>query len=852
MPDSRVTLERGMLARWAAVRLCWTTALLVASCGPAPTEHQAPTLLFLIDPPRILLGESATLSWSVTNATACAASVSPGSGGGAWTGGATVGASTLRVTPTLPGTYSYALTCAGPGGVATDTRQLVVDAPPPPAGVLGASATDVRVGQAVQLTWAFSHATACQASGAWNGPRLMAGNETVTADTAGDLVYTLTCNGPLASVTVSVTVTATQVILPAPTVSLAIDPDHIVLGESATLTWSSAHVIACGASASPAPGSGGWSGTLPTSNAGGQQVTPTVPGVFSYTLTCDGPGGEAKSSRQLQVAAPPPPAGTLTASAAMVVTGQSVVLTWAFTHASGCQASGAWNGTKPLEGSETVTVAAAGDLTFSLTCTGAVQTVTASVAVTGLVKSAPLIATFSPNAVTISTSEGAPYGDSDVWVSPLYAESAFGYGPTRVTRLYVCLSGMVVYYTCSSAPPPTGPLSAAMLDALEARIASYAHTGIRLLIRFTYNFGPIGPGAADVPAALIVTHIDQVAPILLRHRDLIFALEAGFIGTWGEWHSSTSGNDTPPAHKVVLDRELLHFRGAFPILLRHPADLLAYAGTPPPRIDFGLHDDYYASGPTDAGTWIPKYGYTTPQLQAYAAAVSAGSMFVSEFGALDPVRQSCAALDQYSFTYHLQSTSLRLWPQEVADNLVAQGCALSFLNKAGTRIELQDMTMTGEAVPGGTLHFEVTLRNAGYGRVIRARPATVVLSAGGSVLRQTPLLLSQLDLRVLASSAAPVPVRFGFDLLLPGTLPPGTLSVSLVIPDPAPSLSADPAYALPFNSVDAAGNPVFDSRTGWNQLARFVHNQVFGLQSELPSTAVGGRRMSLVTTPRPH
>jgi hypothetical protein len=109
-----------------------------------------------------------------------------------------------------------------------------------------------------------------------------------------------------------------------------------------------------------------------------------------------------------------------------------------------------------------------------------------------------------------------------------------------------------------------------MLKDINTRIAAFAGTGMRLIVRFTYNFGPIGAGAMDAPIDVISTHIDQVAPILLQYKDMIFAVEAGFIGTWGEWHDSTNGNDTAAAHKIVLDKELSYFSGLFPILVRTP------------------------------------------------------------------------------------------------------------------------------------------------------------------------------------------------------------------------------------------------------------------------------------------
>jgi uncharacterized protein (TIGR03118 family) len=66
------------------------------------------------------LGQSTTLTWSVTNATACTAS-------GAWSGSESVtGSKTLS--PTAAGTYTYTLMCTGSGAPATRSATLTVGA----------------------------------------------------------------------------------------------------------------------------------------------------------------------------------------------------------------------------------------------------------------------------------------------------------------------------------------------------------------------------------------------------------------------------------------------------------------------------------------------------------------------------------------------------------------------------------------------------------------------------------------------------------------------------------------------------------------------------------------------------
>jgi hypothetical protein len=43
--------------------------------------------------------------------------------------------------------------------------------------------------------------------------------------------------------------------------------------------------------------------------------------------------------------------------------------------------------------------------------------------------------------------------------------------------------------------------------------------------------------------------------------------------------------------------------------------------------------------------------------------------------------------------------------------------------------------------------------------------------------------------------------------------------MALLFRDPSPSLSSQPAYALPLNSVDASHNSTFDPKTGYNLIA---------------------------------
>lgn len=612
-----------------------------------------------------------------------------------------------------------------------------------------------------------------------------------------------------------------------PTVSLQLSAQRITVGESVTLSWNVTEAEQCSGGVQPA-GGGDFDGTLPVAAAGSRVVQPAAAGSYTYRVHCSGGGGaSASATAVLEVATPdvvpppppPVPVRRFTAADSIAYVGEPLLLAWQVDDATACGASGAWQGARPVQGTETFVAAAPGELTLTLSCAGAGTPFTATIPVLAVTRQITLSRSFAPAASTISSGEGAPYGDADFWFGPELEQSWLGYGPTRVVRTYICLNGMVSLGECSSHPPPAFSLSSDMVNGVEAGLAAYEGSGVRLLVRFVYNFGPAG--ALDAPMDVILAHIDQLMPVLLRHRDLIFALEAGFIGTWGEWHTSTNGNTAPAEEDRLLDALTGWVRGAFPILLRYPADLLRYTGTTIPTPGLGLHDDYWASDGHDGGTWLPRDGYGTTALHDYAEAVARSTMFVAEFGAQSPSQQTCAALDAYARQIPIQSLSLGIYPPEIATAIAAQGCLLDFLNRVGTRIELDRVTLEGDAVAGATLTGTLSLRNGGYGRVVRARPATLVIHRGGAVWREVPLPLATVDLRGLAPLAAS-PTTVPFSITLPESLPGGPVSLSIVFPDPAATLRGDPDYALPLNSTDSGGVGVFDHATGWNHLATIV------------------------------
>ena len=343
-----------------------------------------PTVTLAVAPTPIDLGQSATLTWSSTLASSCTAS-------NAWSGSKGLSGSS-GVTPVAGGSYTYTLTCTGPGGSASKSATLVVNAPTVTISLTPATISD---GQSSTLAWSSTRTTACTASGAWSGASALSGSTSVSPST-GSFTYTLTCTGTggvTASNSATLTVNPSNSLQPAPTVTISVSPSTVNSSQTAVLTWSTTHATSCTAD-------GSWTGDVALS--GSLALPAHSPGHYEYALSCNGSGGSASGVAAQTVTSSgtvlcSPPSVNIAVSPTSIVEGQSSTLSWTATadpfcslQFVSCTASGSWDGA--VANSGTLGVApSAGSFTYALTCAGRNATVSRSATLTVAATSPPPI-----------------------------------------------------------------------------------------------------------------------------------------------------------------------------------------------------------------------------------------------------------------------------------------------------------------------------------------------------------------------------------------------------------------------------------------------------------------------------
>ena len=378
-----------------------------------------------------------------------------------------------------------------------------------------------------------------------------------------------------------------------------------------------------------------------------------------------------------------------------------------------------------------------------------------------------------------------------------YANAA-SRGITVVMR-YVRLDA----YRASALPP-------SFLAQLDAELSGARAHGLKIVLRFSYNFG----FEPDASLDRVLQHIEQLEPVLAANTDVIAAVQAGFIGAWGEWHSSTNGLTDVAARQAIATALLAALDTSRMVQVRTPYYARDLFHTPPDwstafdgsdRSRVAQKNDCFLTNESDAGTYLGAEDW------AYAEAVTRFTVMggeTCEVGGLNARNDGAVAvmeLARFNFDY-LQID----WWRPVIDKWQSQGYFDEIDRRLGYRFVMLEATSPVSIRAGDAWAVNLRLRNEGFGKVYNPRPFDLVLRpvSGGSDVR----LRAYADARrvlPLGGETRDIPLT----VQVPSSLAAGTYDVLVGLPDAAPTLAADSRYAIRFANVD-----VWEGGSGLNAL----------------------------------
>jgi hypothetical protein len=356
-----------------------------------------------------------------------------------------------------------------------------------------------------------------------------------------------------------------------------------------------------------------------------------------------------------------------------------------------------------------------------------------------------------------------------------------------------------------------GPISAGCLTALGSLFDSARAGGVKIILRFSYNFAQ---GDPDAPKSVVLGHIAQLAPFLAQQADVIATMQAGFVGAWGEWHDSTNGLDNPAVEKEIVTALLAALPVSRTLQIRTPAQKKALYGGPMPDSDafsgspasrIGHHNDCFLASVDDWGTYVPAPVQPWKDFIAQEGKYTPVGVETCNY---DPPRSDCATALQELAELHMSYVNAD-YQQQVLAGWTTQGCMAEVHRRLGYRFTLLDGSISERVRPGGVLRLSVRLRNDGYASPFNARPLYATIDDGTA--RRTALLAAIDPRRWAAGAEATIDVS----LRIPADAHAGNYAVGLWLPDAAPTLADRPEYAVRF-----ADDGTWDAATGVNVLAR--------------------------------
>ena len=379
-------------------------------------------------------------------------------------------------------------------------------------------------------------------------------------------------------------------------------------------------------------------------------------------------------------------------------------------------------------------------------------------------------------------------------------------------------------------------LPQAFLDGMTSDFAAIRAAGLKIIPRVAYSFPCADPnvpcdpstyGPTDAPIGRVLGHIDQLAPVLQANADVVAFMEMGFVGAWGEWHSSTNNLVTNPRtvnanSAAIVARVLSALPARRMTAFRYPYQKQSLYGAPPltaqqaftgiAKARVGAHNDCFLSDYYDSGTYDDP---AAPGLgpQVYKQFLSADNRYVPQGG--ETCTSAPAAQPYIPCANALADLARMRWSTintEFHPDVIAlwqqQGCYAEIARRLGYRFRLVTAQLPTRATAGGALPVTLHIANDGWAPPYNARLVELVLR--NTTTGQRYILAVNADPRFWGPGATQAVTA---DLPVPAGIPPGTYALLLHMPDPEPTLRNQADY-----SVRLANVGVWEASTGYNDL----------------------------------
>jgi hypothetical protein len=366
------------------------------------------------------------------------------------------------------------------------------------------------------------------------------------------------------------------------------------------------------------------------------------------------------------------------------------------------------------------------------------------------------------------------------------------------------------------------PISGSYLANMQADFNKIRNAGLKCIVRFAYS-NETNLGQRDASKTQMLAHIAQIKPYLENNADVISVMQAGFIGTWGEWYYTDHFGMAPTTadyanRKEIVDALLDALPTSRMVQIRTPkmkqktfltttALTANQAFTETDLSRLGHHNDCFLSSASDVGTYT-NISTEYPYLEQETKFLPMGG----ESCDMNSPRTDCPTALLEMAKFHWSYLNLDYYPA-VIDGFVSGDCYSVIQNKLGYRFELKSAQLPQSVAIGSTFPITLNIKNTGFASPYNERKAYIVMKNVST--NQVYQIEMNADPRLWLG---PNELAITENLTLPANIIPGSYSLYLNLPDAASNLSTRPEYSIRFANLNT-----WDATTGYNNL-NFIMN----------------------------
>ena len=411
----------------------------------------------------------------------------------------------------------------------------------------------------------------------------------------------------------------------------------------------------------------------------------------------------------------------------------------------------------------------------------------------------------------------------------LYNQTSFFFDGSSVPDLTISASHpepleLVLFYLTGFKDKD---LTATETNAIGTVFANLRAAGKKAIVRFAYSSAHgEGDKPWDADLAQMRSHIAQIKPVLAANEDIIYVVQAGFIGTYGEWYytgngltsddfylSSNGQNYNKYSERAQIITDLLDaVPSSRQLALRTPfykrayltevygSTLLDYTDITDLAMDNAnkrlsfFNDAFLADNSDDTGTFYIPLDWD--MWQGQSAYLIAGGETAYQSTEPNPEKSGISVAlarigaEHYSYlNKNPENKIMKSWTDGGNLNQVKKALGYRLVATAG-------QISYSSTASGSRVDYSISIRNKGSVRVIYPRPAKLVYIHLGA----PKVVVEDLgDVRSLLPGAAATTFSGYFNL--PGNAEAGD-KIAVWLPDNDEGLSTTASYSIRLGNSD--------------------------------------------------